>query len=100
MGSRCDPRMLPRSRHSRFFLCLWYAAGQRGERYSRERQVMQNGTLPVAAVANSEFNGLGLDARLLRAVNDLAFTRPTPVQADTIPLALAGRDVLATAMTG
>src|SRR5947208_566481 len=46
------------------------------------------------------FSGLGLDPALLRATRELGFTRPTPVQGDAIPPALAGRDVLATAMTG
>jgi ATP-dependent RNA helicase RhlE len=46
------------------------------------------------------FTGLGLDAALLRAAHELGFTRPTPVQQDAIPPALAGRDVLACAMTG
>jgi ATP-dependent RNA helicase RhlE len=46
------------------------------------------------------FTGLGLDPALLRAVRELGFTRPTPVQKDAVPPALAGRDVLACAMTG
>src|SRR5215471_4148544 len=46
------------------------------------------------------FSGLGLDPALLRAARELGFTRPTPVQRDAIPPALAGRDVLACAMTG
>src|SRR2546421_142588 len=48
------------------------------------------------------FTGLGLDLdpALLRATRELGFTRPTPVQQDAIPPALAGRDVLACAMTG
>src|SRR5262245_20831909 len=46
------------------------------------------------------FTGLGLDGALLRAIRELGFTRPTPVQQDAIPPALAGRDVLACAMTG
>jgi ATP-dependent RNA helicase RhlE len=46
------------------------------------------------------FSRLGLDAALLRATHELGFTRPTPVQQDAIPPALAGRDVLACAMTG
>jgi ATP-dependent RNA helicase RhlE len=46
------------------------------------------------------FTGLGLDAALVRATRELGFTRPTPVQRDAIPPALAGRDVLACAMTG
>jgi ATP-dependent RNA helicase RhlE len=46
------------------------------------------------------FTGLHLDPALLRATHELGFTRPTPVQHDAIPPALAGRDVLACAMTG
>jgi ATP-dependent RNA helicase RhlE len=46
------------------------------------------------------FTGFGLDPALLRAVRELGFARPTPVQTDAIPPALAGRDVLACAMTG
>jgi superfamily II DNA/RNA helicase len=41
-----------------------------------------------------------LDARLLRALADLGFARPTLVQAKAIPLALEGRDILARARTG
>jgi ATP-dependent RNA helicase RhlE len=46
------------------------------------------------------FSHLGLHASLLRGLKDLGFTRPTPIQADAIPLALVGRDLLACAMTG
>jgi ATP-dependent RNA helicase RhlE len=35
-----------------------------------------------------------------RGIQDLGFTEPTPIQRDAIPPALAGRDVLACAMTG
>jgi ATP-dependent RNA helicase RhlE len=46
------------------------------------------------------FDRLDLHPRLLDAVAGLGFTRPTPIQADAIPPALAGRDVLASAATG
>jgi ATP-dependent RNA helicase RhlE len=46
------------------------------------------------------FSSFDLDARILRGVEDLGFTDPTPIQRDSIPPALAGRDVLACAMTG
>jgi ATP-dependent RNA helicase RhlE len=46
------------------------------------------------------FSTLQLDPALLKALKELGFTRPTPIQADAIPPALAGRDVLACAMTG
>jgi ATP-dependent RNA helicase RhlE len=37
---------------------------------------------------------------LLRGIKELGFAKPTPIQADAIPPALAGRDVLACAQTG
>jgi ATP-dependent RNA helicase RhlE len=46
------------------------------------------------------FDGLGLSLELLRAVAHQGYTEPTPVQAESIPLVLAGRDVLAGAQTG
>jgi ATP-dependent RNA helicase RhlE len=46
------------------------------------------------------FDSLGLAPELLRAVADSGYTEPTPVQAEAIPLVLAGRDVLAGAQTG
>ena len=41
-----------------------------------------------------------LDQRILRALADLGFARPTLVQAKAIPLALESRDILARARTG
>jgi ATP-dependent RNA helicase RhlE len=46
------------------------------------------------------FSDLGLSAELTRAVAERGYTRPTPVQAQAIPVILAGRDVLAGAQTG
>jgi ATP-dependent RNA helicase RhlE len=46
------------------------------------------------------FSSLHLHPTLLKGVKELGFARPTPIQADAIPPALAGRDVLACAMTG
>ncbi|KAG0329153.1 ATP-dependent DNA/RNA helicase [Dissophora globulifera] len=50
--------------------------------------------------ANVTFADLGLDDRILRGLAKLNFTKPTPVQVTSIPLALAGRDILAKARTG
>ncbi|KJA28170.1 hypothetical protein HYPSUDRAFT_197689 [Hypholoma sublateritium FD-334 SS-4] len=41
-----------------------------------------------------------LDARILRALADAGFARPTLVQVKAIPLGLEGRDILARARTG
>jgi ATP-dependent RNA helicase DDX56/DBP9 len=41
-----------------------------------------------------------LDTRILRALADQAFVKPTLVQAKAIPLALEGKDILCRARTG
>ncbi|HEV7784760.1 MAG TPA: DEAD/DEAH box helicase, partial [Thermoanaerobaculia bacterium] len=46
------------------------------------------------------FEEFGLSADLLRAVEAMGFTQPTPIQEQAIPPVLAGRDVMACAMTG
>jgi ATP-dependent RNA helicase RhlE len=46
------------------------------------------------------FSSFGLHPDLERAVADLGFVKPTPIQSDAIPPALEGRDILACAMTG
>ena len=46
------------------------------------------------------FSGFKLHPGLLLGLKDLGYARPTPIQADAIPPAMAGRDILACAMTG
>ena len=46
------------------------------------------------------FSTLDPHPALLKAVRELGFARPTPIQADAIPPGVAGRDVLACAQTG
>ncbi len=46
------------------------------------------------------FTELGLEPGLLKAVQSLGYTDPTPIQEQAIPLALAGRDLLGCAQTG
>lgn len=48
----------------------------------------------TTTTATADFASLGLDPRLLQAVTKEKFSAPTPVQAQAIPLALAGRDIL------
>tara|TARA_B110000003_G_scaffold276290_1_gene321970 strand:- start:14 stop:1381 length:1368 start_codon:yes stop_codon:yes gene_type:complete len=48
----------------------------------------------------TDFQTLGLSAPLLRAVEAEGYTTPTPVQEQSIPPLLAGRDVLGVAQTG
>ncbi|GAB3618974.1 DEAD/DEAH box helicase [Glutamicibacter endophyticus] len=46
------------------------------------------------------FSELGLDGRVLAALADLGYEKPSPIQAATIPLLLDGRDVVGLAQTG
>jgi superfamily II DNA/RNA helicase len=63
--------------------------------------------VPAAAVSTSDteslvkdFAALGLPTPLVRALRQSDITTPFPIQAATIPDALAGRDVLARGQTG
>src|SRR3954469_12098060 len=46
------------------------------------------------------FSTLGLSDALVTAVTSLGYEEPTPVQRETIPLLLEGRDLLGQAATG
>jgi ATP-dependent RNA helicase DeaD len=46
------------------------------------------------------FADLGLDDRLLATISDIGYENPSPIQAETIPALLAGRDVVGLAQTG
>ncbi|MBV8342400.1 MAG: DEAD/DEAH box helicase [Gammaproteobacteria bacterium] len=46
------------------------------------------------------FASLGLDPRVMRGVVDAGFVSCTPIQAQALPIALAGRDVAGQAQTG
>jgi len=48
----------------------------------------------------TSFESLGLRAELLRAVAEQSYTEPTPIQAQAIPVVLAGKDLLGAAQTG
>src|ERR1700712_5737281 len=46
------------------------------------------------------FADLGIDGRVLAALSDVGYEKPSPIQAATIPLLLEGRDVVGLAQTG
>ena len=46
------------------------------------------------------FNELGLSPALLNAISKMGFEEATPIQTETIPVALEGRDVIGQAQTG
>ena len=48
----------------------------------------------------ASFDDFPLIAELRAAVSDMGYTRPTPIQAEAIPVGLAGRDLIGCASTG
>jgi len=63
-------------------------------------QTSTNETPPATQPETPGFEALGLSPDLLKAVADSGYTTPTPIQAQTIPLALQRRDVIGIAQTG
>ncbi len=49
---------------------------------------------------NNLFEEMCLDTRILRAVTEMGFEQPSPIQARAIPLVMEGRDVIGQAQTG
>ena len=54
----------------------------------------------VDAAPSVRFDDLGLSDAVMKAVRDMRYETPTPVQAAAIPEVLSGRDLLAAAQTG
>ena len=46
------------------------------------------------------FNDLNLSTEMLAVLQELGYSQPTPIQSKSIPLLLAGRDVVGQAQTG
>ncbi len=63
---------------------------------------MFTGAIPQHTVTTTDksFSALGLSEPILEALSEIGFEHPTPVQAEVIPLALSGRDVIGLAQTG
>ena len=55
---------------------------------------------PKQSSSTDAFSTLGLSDALVATLTSLGYEEPTPVQRETIPLMLAGRDLLAQAATG
>src|SRR5690606_29062239 len=58
------------------------------------------GTEAGADPAGPSFADLGIDDRILRAIADVGYESPSPIQAATIPPLLDGADVVGLAQTG
>ncbi|GGK84806.1 DEAD/DEAH box helicase [Rufibacter glacialis] len=55
---------------------------------------------PEEEAPQASFEDFKLNKQLLTAIAELGFQKPTPVQQQTIPLAMAGHDVMGIAQTG
>lgn len=52
------------------------------------------------SINQTTFADLGIDERILRAIDELGFEEPSAIQAEAIPPGLAGHDILGQAQTG
>ena len=55
---------------------------------------------PEGEPEKAGFAALGLDHKILKAIKELGYEQPSPIQAETIPALLEGRDVVGLAQTG
>ena len=51
-------------------------------------------------MSSNEFQSLGISAPVLKAVQNLGYEQPSPIQAQSIPILLSGKNLLGTAQTG
>ena len=65
-------------------------------------EISSSGALAAAeaATVGITFAELGLSEQMLHALTDAGYKHPTPIQAQAVPLALKGRDLMGLAMTG
>lgn len=64
------------------------------KRKLNEHDVPEAASSSSAKRGSSTFDDFGLDPRILQAISKERFANPTPVQAQAIPLALEGKDIL------
>ncbi len=69
-----------------------------GEREGEKKEGINSGTPEEAPSAS--FAGLGIAEPILKALSDVGYEVPTPIQERTIPALLAGRDMVGQAQTG
>ncbi|PIA40597.1 hypothetical protein AQUCO_02500359v1 [Aquilegia coerulea] len=74
------------------------ATGLSSESYCRQHEITVNGD-DVPSPFTS-FESTGFPAEILREVHNAGFSAPTPIQAQTWPVALQSRDIVAIAKTG
>ncbi|XP_055631802.1 ATP-dependent RNA helicase DDX42 [Toxorhynchites rutilus septentrionalis] len=68
------------------------------EELRKKLGVKVSGPLPPAPVTS--FAHFGFDESLMKAIRKSEYTQPTPIQAQSVPAALSGRDIIGIAKTG
>ena len=97
--ARRSSRSRRRSRRAEFD-AGWGKGMMRAERFRRARLQHAGDPALIGAQWGVPFTQLKLHPALIKAIKELGFARPTPIQAEAIPPALEGRDLLACAQTG
>jgi superfamily II DNA/RNA helicase len=82
-----------------------YAYPEDGDDDDEPASLIPPALVPIAAgpppePARTLFSDLGLSEEVLRAIADMGYRHPTPIQEQAIPYVLMGRDVMGTAQTG
>ena len=67
---------------------------------SKQSALAATAAAAAAAPIDLSFSELQLSRPLLKSLRALGFTAPTPIQAQAIPMALRGKDILGSAVTG
>jgi superfamily II DNA/RNA helicase len=66
-----------------------------------QAQIIDAPVAPAAEdIAPLTFDAIGLHSQILQAVKQTGYTVPTPIQAQALPVVMAGRDVMGAAQTG
>lgn len=55
---------------------------------------------PVVPASQPDFFGLGIAPKILKILEQLKFTTPTPIQLKSIPITVEGKDIVGIAQTG
>ena len=61
---------------------------------------LRKSSLRIDAVMLEKFKELNINDVIIQALNEMGFEEPTPIQAESIPVALSGNDMIGQAQTG
>ena len=70
------------------------------EQAGADSRVTRSGSQDVLATKGNEFEDYFLKRELLMGIYEKGFERPSPIQEESIPISLTGRDILARAKNG